>query len=372
MNKIIPFMLIFFFISGTFATTTFNSVSALELVEDSWNTKTPSSDPERVGFRVVAVEGKIYAIGGFHYVEVQNPFYPQYGESYLGTNEQYDPVTDTWITLATMPTPRAHFAITEYQGKIYCIGSLHMHSCVVEAYDPATDSWSTKADLPVSLPYPHHTQAHVVNDKLFVRTFNELFMYNSVQDSWIEKTPIHGSELRHYVTSVVVDDKIIVFYPDAVDNTYDQPFNVNVAIYDPKMDGWSEGKTQEIGLDGSIMGAGVTTGVYAPKNVYLFGSNRGSQFITWVYNLEKDAWSTAKAAPNRLSVYGVTEIDDVLYVFGSTENGEVNMQYVPIGYEPRGYQTFPTGYVVAIIGLTASIVIVITSLFFYTKRRKNR
>ncbi|MDR2719474.1 MAG: hypothetical protein LBC03_01540 [Nitrososphaerota archaeon] len=99
MNKFIPFMLLFFFISGTF-TSSFTPVSASELVEDSWNTKTPSPNPERQAFEVVTVEGKIYAIGGFYYTET--PYHivgSVLVENYLGTNERYDPVTDTWTTL---------------------------------------------------------------------------------------------------------------------------------------------------------------------------------------------------------------------------------------------------------------------------------
>ena len=96
MNRIIPFTLLLLLVCNTFATVTLSSVSASELVEDSWNTKTPSPNPERQAFEVVTVEGKIYAIGGFYYTETP---YPVVGsvlvENYVGTNERYDPVTDT-------------------------------------------------------------------------------------------------------------------------------------------------------------------------------------------------------------------------------------------------------------------------------------
>ncbi|MCL1976735.1 MAG: kelch motif-containing protein, partial [Candidatus Bathyarchaeota archaeon] len=96
---------LFFFTSGTFVVA-FNPVSASELVEDSWNTKAPMSEP-RGGLGVVAVDGKIYAIGG------------QTNDGYVGTNERYDPKTDKWITLASMPTPRDHFAMVAYEGNPY-------------------------------------------------------------------------------------------------------------------------------------------------------------------------------------------------------------------------------------------------------------
>jgi GH43 family beta-xylosidase len=110
MNKLFSLMLIFFFISGSFVGV-FGSASASRLVENIWVPKTPMSQT-RFSLGVVAVDDKIYAIGGF----------TQSG--YLGTNEQYDPATDTWTTLASMPTPRNEFAIAACQGKIYCIGGM--------------------------------------------------------------------------------------------------------------------------------------------------------------------------------------------------------------------------------------------------------
>jgi N-acetylneuraminic acid mutarotase len=389
MNKLISVILIFFFISGTF-TTAFTPVLASELVENSWNTKTPSPNSERLWFGVVAVEGKIYTIGGLYYTEIPYPIAPIQRENYLGTNERYDPATDTWITLAPMPTPRACFAITAYQGKIYCIGSSHMYSSVVEVYDPATDSWNTKTDLPVP-PHSRNLQAHVADGKIFVINIAELYMYDSNKDSWIKKTQIPNLEPRYHIISAVVDDKIICFCVDEHDYPYDRPANVDVAIYDPKTDKWSEGKTQEIGLLepgawSGISATGATTGVYAPKNIYVFGNKEG-QDITWVYNPVKDAWSTAQAMP-RMGIYGVATVDDILHVFGRMANGEIHIQYIPIDYNPQGYPdtqpsttvdvtspvpseptpfwSFLTGFILGIIVLTASIVIAIC----YTKRRK--
>jgi N-acetylneuraminic acid mutarotase len=136
MHKFVPFTLIIFLILGSLAI--FSAVSASEIVEDSWNTKTPMSQT-RANLGVVAVDGKIYAIGGSISAHIHS-------ENIVGTNEWYDPKTDTWTTLASMPTPRANFAIAADQGKIYCIGgeTNWNSSCyVTEVYDIATDSWST-------------------------------------------------------------------------------------------------------------------------------------------------------------------------------------------------------------------------------------
>ncbi|MCL2172527.1 MAG: hypothetical protein FWB84_02615 [Candidatus Bathyarchaeota archaeon] len=135
MNKIIISMMLFFFINSSFAAA-INSVSATsELVENSWYTK-ESMSQARSRLGVVAVDGKIYAIGGSTF------------ETVVGTNERYDPKTDTWTPLASMPTPRSNFGIVACQNKIYCIGgsSFTEHGLlIVEVYDPVANSWSTKA-----------------------------------------------------------------------------------------------------------------------------------------------------------------------------------------------------------------------------------
>ena len=65
---------------------------------NSWIAKAPMPTP-RGGLGVAVVDGKIYAIGG------------DASGKLVGTNEEYNPVTDTWTTKAPMPTPRAFFAI---------------------------------------------------------------------------------------------------------------------------------------------------------------------------------------------------------------------------------------------------------------------
>jgi len=105
---------------------TFN-VPLVNATEDSWATKAPMQQA-RSGLGVAAVNGKIYAIGGSN----ASGFAPSIPGSavlgnrdiggHLGTNEEYDPETDTWTYKASMPTPRIVFATAVYQNKIYCIG----------------------------------------------------------------------------------------------------------------------------------------------------------------------------------------------------------------------------------------------------------
>ncbi|MDR2707601.1 MAG: hypothetical protein LBB87_02480 [Nitrososphaerota archaeon] len=183
MAKLFSVILLSLLILSSFVTV-FSAVSASELVEDSWNTKTPMTQA-RTGLGVVAVEGKIYAIGGY-----TDEVYP--GNGYTGINERYDPQTDTWTTMMPMPTPRRNFAIAAYQGKIYCIGGMSPYDetgspmlCgVTEVYDVATDSWSTKEPIPLSMVgtqshFVGSVKGHAVNGNIFVIAYSLLYRYSS-------------------------------------------------------------------------------------------------------------------------------------------------------------------------------------------------
>jgi hypothetical protein len=432
MNKIIPFMLISFFIIGLF-TTTFNPVSASELVENSWNSKS-SMPSERKWFGVIALDNKIYAIGGSK---------KDGSADQVGTNERYDPKTNMWTTLSSMPTPRYNFGVATYQDKIYCIGGevpyfgpVFVSQAVdaVEVYDPVNDIWSTKASFPTKVSNP---RVCVVNNQLFVITYDgktymynpssdkwnnktaipisttnltvrivnnqifvicssetgwEMFMYNPIKDSWTKKA--YPYVLHGVFEFIVVDNKIMMCdHPMHVDN-----LPLNFRIYDPETDKWSEGQTATKLTKNAILFTGATSGVYAPKNVYVFGWEQIDydtvQTFTWLYNPADDVWSTAKPMPietvyNRLNF--VAFVDDILYIIG--EYGAVD-QYVPIGYDPRGYSTRPTATSVVSEGtsspapsesswsfLAGSIVVaatvltvcvVVTSVLFFYLRKKRK
>jgi len=389
-NKVISFILLFFFISGLFVIV-FNSVSASDLVQDSWNTKTPTSQP-RFDLGVVAFDGKIYAIGG-------NPD----AGGFVGTNERYDPKTDTWVTLTSMPTPRIGFAIAAYQGKIYCIGGLNKELLNVnEVYDIATDSWNTKTPLPVSEMF---VQAHVVDEKIFVITERALYVYDPVEDSWTNKTST-PTQVAH-MCSAIVDNKIIIIdqvaqrdYPDF--GLTGKVITMKVMIYDPNADVWSEGQESSEYIDSMIRprAAGATTGVYVPKKIYiLFG------FINHVYDPVEDAWSTIPGPQQEAFIGGgIAVVDDILYVIkGVHYPHNINIQYVPIGHknavpapEPSNSTTQPpdtpepsnpaalsatpeqsnpttsepTLTYIVIAALTLTTGTVLTSLFLYSKKRK--
>ena len=125
---------------------------------NKWEHRKPMSVPRNHAF-AGAVKGKIYVIGG------------RTGSAYIlsatntNTVEEYDPVSDKWSgPLQRMPTARSGGGWGTDGRRIYCAGGevttteLTGAFRAVEAYDPATNSWTT---LP-SMPMPRHGVAGAV------------------------------------------------------------------------------------------------------------------------------------------------------------------------------------------------------------------
>jgi len=347
MRTIVTLFLVLIFLSASCLTFANATSSLVVLTEDSWEVKTPMQ-VARGGLGVAVVNGKIYAIGG----STESGITPDnLGADYkakgwiVGTNEEYDPATDTWIFKMPMPTPRYNFAIVAYQNKIYCIGGASnfqpprtILSGVNEVYDPSTDTWETKASLPIPRS---GLQANLVNGKIYLigglpnGTLNEV--YDPATDTWSMKTSMPTK--ASYYASSVFDDKIYVIGGYGSGKL--------TQVYDPKTDVWSRGSNSSLSVtDGA---AGATDGVMASKRIYVLGvlnflyqdapPNR-------IYNPKIDAWTLGAAVPTNRLRFGVAVVNDKLYAIGGTVRkyeplgdviytatpSAVNEQYTPIGY----------------------------------------
>lgn len=359
MRKTIALLLLSSIVTLLLSMVSVKPVFASSTLEDSW-TQMASMNQARGGLGVATVSGKIYAIGGSI---GSGPHPPDpYQSGFVGTNEVYDPATDTWTAKASMPTPRDYFAIAAYQNKIYCIGGVvgftvdersgfysAIASRVNEVYDIVTDTWETKKSIPFTAP---KMLANVVNDKIYV--MQEFFMsaYDPFNDSWTNKTRIPATPRTWSgVTPVsfVVGNKIIVtgeFQSGPLwseQKVLPSGLEQRVFIYDTETDSWREGKTGPTIVGGC--GGGITTGVNALQRAYVLGLVVGKfppVLTNQVYDPETDTWTTATAMPTQRIDFGTAVIDDVLYaiggysfishIYGTVKSVALNEKYIPLGY----------------------------------------
>ena len=141
------------------------TVEEYDPATNTWRERSPMPTP-RNHTTAAAVNGKIYVIGG------------RVGAAFIGLAsdisvvEEYDPATDKWSApRARMPTARSALGSGVINGRIYVAGGEfqdpHMMATfkAVEAYDPATDSWSILPSMPVSR---HGLAAGVIGNRLIL------------------------------------------------------------------------------------------------------------------------------------------------------------------------------------------------------------
>ena len=112
---------------------------------DSWRALAPMPG-KRCAAVAEEVGGKIYVIGGATIMENsgETALFGNRPARVVGTNQVYDPATNTWATRSPMPTTRNHAFAGAVNGKIYVIGgrlgAAHVtassNTDVVEEYDP--------------------------------------------------------------------------------------------------------------------------------------------------------------------------------------------------------------------------------------------
>jgi N-acetylneuraminic acid mutarotase len=171
---------------GTNCCVEINTFSFYNIATNSWSfgPNMPTVRQRAVGG---VINGKFYVAGGWNTQNLP-------GILPLATLEAYDPSTNSWSSLASMPTARSGATGGVINGLLYVVGGFTDPNAtvianVLEAYDPTTNTWATKAPVPAPR---HAAAAAVVNGSLYViggldssnsRT-STVQVYNSITNSW--------------------------------------------------------------------------------------------------------------------------------------------------------------------------------------------
>ncbi len=152
-------------LSQTVPQASVGTVEEYDPKENTWRERSPMPTP-RNHATAGAVNGKIYVIGG------------RVGAAFIGLAsdisvvEEYDPATDKWSApKARMPTTRSATASGVYNGRIYVAGGEYQDTRMmatfraVEAYDPASNTWSVLPSMPVSR---HGLAAGIIGNRFIV------------------------------------------------------------------------------------------------------------------------------------------------------------------------------------------------------------
>lgn len=168
-----------------------NATRIYDIDADTWSAGTPAPLPVRSEGTAVTKGGRFYAIGGR-------------SVGVLADVDRYRPATDTWVSLPDMPTARAGLGAAVVGRAIYVIGGRDSPGgpcsqapggelATVERFDIPTQTWSTVASLPSArsdlAAVAHGGRIYVfggcVREADFSITFlDDVDVYNPRTDTW--------------------------------------------------------------------------------------------------------------------------------------------------------------------------------------------
>ncbi|KAL7375800.1 hypothetical protein ABVT39_024180 [Epinephelus coioides] len=123
-----------------------------------WRKLGDMPEAERFNHEVAVLNGQLYVIGGKKYYGIHDT---------LNSVYRYDPLQNSWESLADMQEKRGSFSVVVLDGKIYAIGGYcdPEYRESVERYCPTENSWSFV--WPLDLPLAAHV-AKVLQGQIFV------------------------------------------------------------------------------------------------------------------------------------------------------------------------------------------------------------
>lgn len=199
---------------------------------DTW-TRLADLPYARGALEAVALNGKIYAIGGF----AGGP---------INRVDIYDPVLNTWTPGPPNLFPRVDSAAAVLDGKIYVIGGARGGKFTTEVFDPNTNTWSWGP--PLIRPRAFLT-AQAVNGKIYAiggidvdasdtvwRTVEE---YSPTSGpGWVEKAGMAVPRIA--MPSALVGGRIFVFGGESIAGGRPRIIPLSsIEVYDPSANSWS-------------------------------------------------------------------------------------------------------------------------------------
>jgi N-acetylneuraminic acid mutarotase len=186
------------FDNGIFGDT--NATRLYHVDTDSWTSGTTAPLPVRSEEGSVVVGGSLYAVGGR--TALSTP---------LSDVDRYDPGTNSWTVLANMPTARAGVGVAATGGVIYAIGGRSGpvgpcsggETATVEAYNIATNTWTTVAPLPSARS---DVGAMAVGGKVYAfggctaagGAMSDAEVYDPVTNTWSPRAPLPTAAAGFY------------------------------------------------------------------------------------------------------------------------------------------------------------------------------
>ena len=256
-------------------------------------------------------------------------------ESNLGTLERYDPVSDRWTELPSMPTPIGSFDAAIAMGHLIAVGGEEPLgvSGKVEAYDLQTRKWSSLPPLGV----PRHGLTVALHGGLLyalVGAEETAHSQSTAAAEVIDLTAVFGAappvgewrelasapEPRQQTASAVLGGRLWLL--GGLEGEAGSEATASAVAYDPVINGWNAGPDLPIALHHATAavyeGELVVIGGWEPE-----GSNLSAITSGRVFALRNGEWVELPELNHPRVAGGAAVVGDKLIVTGGQADGEL-------------------------------------------------
>jgi N-acetylneuraminic acid mutarotase len=283
---------------------------APEVTHDAWTSGTPMPTPVWAPGGVGVVKGEIYVVGG-----ATAP-----GDIVADT-QIYNPVTNTWRTGLSLPTPLLAGAGAVVKNILYIIGGTTDGTTAtnaVWAFNPKTKMWSAKSPMPTARnsigAVVHNNIIYVSGGNVGSERLNTEESYNPATDTWTEEAPLLVGKSEPTVGFV---SKMIVVADGytASGNTGDNEG------YNPLTNTWKTFKSDPTPRN-TACGAGIGAKLYVAGGEPGGGAGTPAYDLNESFQVSKNAWTTLAAMPQASMFGGSAVYKGKLYCIGGTSTYE--------------------------------------------------
>jgi hypothetical protein len=212
-------------------------VDRFNVATGEWEVVPPLPDNTEMHHIGAAVaDGKLYAIGGLT------------GGSFFGANTvfSFDPATNMWLQVASLPTPRGGMGVAAIGDAIYAAGGQFQSTSFNDfaVFFPAENRWEELPDMPTARNHlaavAHNGLFYAVGGRNGGVLSGKLEVYDPATRMWDTLEPLPTP--RAGITSAVVDSEIFVFggegNSERLDGIFPQTesYSIELACWYPRLE----------------------------------------------------------------------------------------------------------------------------------------
>ena len=296
-----------------------SSTVSYDVTQNIWTTLPSLASARQDHTATLLPSGKLLIAGGF------GGGIQTFAGNVLSSAELYDAGTDAWISTGTLALARmSHTATLLPSGKVVIAGgitfvnSMYSQTASVESYDPVSNSWSTLASMPAARS--EHTSTRLSNGKIFIVGgsaggiyLNSAVIYDTTTNTWVSAANLNFSRANHGA-SLLANGKVLV-----VGGSGDSGSLFSAEIYDPGTNTWQIAspmlaKRTRFSMSQLSTGKVLVSGGYNSSQVYLADAE--------LFDIGTNSWGSAgKMSDARSDLASTVLTNDKVLAIGGWLSG---------------------------------------------------